>query len=58
VIFIGDDVTDEDAFKAIEQGIGVLVGRRASAATHQLNGIADVDKLLAWLAMPDKVGAS
>ena len=54
-IFIGDDVTDEDAFRAIDRGVGILVGHRASAATYQLDGIADVDKLLAWLARPGKV---
>jgi trehalose-phosphatase len=58
VVFIGDDVTDEDAFRSIERGVGVLVGRRATAATHQLNGIGEVDKLLAWLAMTGKVGQS
>jgi trehalose-phosphatase len=58
VVFIGDDVTDEDAFKAIDRGVGVLVGRRATAASHQLNGIGDVDKLLAWLAMTGKVEPS
>lgn len=58
VIFIGDDVTDEDAFRAIDRGIGVLVGRRATSATHQLDGIGDVDKLLAWLAMTGKVEPS
>ena len=49
VVFLGDDVTDEDAFRAIECGIGVLVGSRPTAATHQLDGIADVDTLLRWL---------
>jgi trehalose 6-phosphate phosphatase len=54
-VFIGDDVTDEDAFRAIDRGIGVLVGHRETAATHQLDGIADVDNLLAWLASACKV---
>jgi trehalose 6-phosphate phosphatase len=49
VLFLGDDVTDEDAFRAITRGIGVLVGSRPTAATHQLDGIADVDTLLRWL---------
>ncbi|MCC7124918.1 MAG: trehalose-phosphatase [Acidobacteria bacterium] len=48
-LFLGDDVTDEDAFRAITRGVGVLVGSRPSAATHQLDGIADVDTLLRWL---------
>ncbi len=49
VVFLGDDVTDEDAFRCIGNGIGVLVGNRPTAATHQLDGIADVDTLLRWL---------
>jgi trehalose-phosphatase len=52
-LFLGDDVTDEDAFRAIDSGIGVLVGSRPSAASHQLDGIADVDLLLRWLAGPE-----
>jgi trehalose 6-phosphate phosphatase len=50
VAYIGDDITDEDAFRAITCGIGVLVGLRPTAATHKLNGIADVDQFLRWLA--------
>ena len=49
VVFLGDDVTDEDGFRAVGRGIGVLVGSRPTAATHQLDGIADVDTLLRWL---------
>jgi len=49
VVFLGDDLTDEDAFREIDRGIGVLVGSRPTAATHQLDGIADVDTLLWWL---------
>jgi trehalose-phosphatase len=52
VVFLGDDVTDEDAFLSIDdgEGIGVLIGSRPSAATHQLQGIDQVDLLLRWLA--------
>lgn len=50
VAYIGDDITDEDAFRAITRGIGVLVGLRPTSATHKLNGIADVDQFLRWLA--------
>jgi trehalose 6-phosphate phosphatase len=49
VVFLGDDVTDEDAFRAVDRGVSVLVGSRPSSATHQLDGIADVDTLLRWL---------
>lgn len=49
VVFVGDDVTDEDAFEAIERGIGVLVGKRKTAARYQLDSTRDVTALLAWL---------
>ncbi|MCA1583422.1 MAG: trehalose-phosphatase [Acidobacteria bacterium] len=50
VVFLGDDVTDEDAFKVIDRGIGVLIGSRPTAASHQLPSIAEVDALLRWLS--------
>lgn len=50
VVFIGDDITDEDAFRAITNGIGVLVGSRESAATHRIANTREVEALLAWLA--------
>lgn len=50
VAYLGDDITDEDAFRAISSGIGVLIGLRPTAATHKLDGIADVDRFLRWLA--------
>ena len=50
VAYVGDDITDEDAFRAITSGIAVLVGLRPTAATHKLNGIADVDLFLSFLA--------
>ena len=49
-VFVGDDVTDEDAFKAIEQGIGVLVGSRETHATHRIGNTRDVDALLEWVS--------
>jgi trehalose 6-phosphate phosphatase len=57
VAYIGDDITDEDAFNAIEPGcgIGVLVGLRPTSATHKIDGIADVDRFLRWLATQGKV---
>lgn len=50
VAYLGDDITDEDAFRAITAGIGVLIGLRPTAATHKLDGIPDVDRFLRWLA--------
>ncbi|HEX5776183.1 MAG TPA: trehalose-phosphatase, partial [Caulobacteraceae bacterium] len=49
-IYIGDDLTDEDAFAAAAAagGHGILVGeRRETCATWRLD---DVDGVLAWLA--------
>jgi trehalose-phosphatase len=48
-VFVGDDVTDEDAFKAVKRGIGVLVGSRDTHATHKLADTHDVCRLLHWL---------
>jgi len=36
-------------FRAIDRGLGILVGSRPTFATHQLDGISDVDTLLRWL---------
>ncbi|MDQ0465727.1 trehalose 6-phosphate phosphatase [Caulobacter ginsengisoli] len=48
-VFVGDDLTDEDAFAFVERsgGMGVLVGpARETAASRRL---ADVEAVLAWL---------
>jgi trehalose 6-phosphate phosphatase len=48
-VFVGDDLTDEDAFEAASAlgGEGVLVGpARPSAARWRLDGVVDVT---AWL---------
>lgn len=48
-VFVGDDLTDEDAFVAAAamDGAGILVGpARASAARYRLD---DVDAVAAWL---------
>lgn len=52
-VFIGDDVTDEDGFRAVEQlgGLGVLVGdREDSAATARLSCHEQVRQLLERIA--------
>jgi trehalose 6-phosphate phosphatase len=51
-VFVGDDVTDEDAFRAIQDGIGVLVGERDTHAAHRIADINDVNSLLDWLTSP------
>lgn len=48
-VYLGDDVTDEDAFFALEQtGLGVLVSdlERESAADFRLNGVGEVELFL------------
>jgi alpha,alpha-trehalase len=47
-VYLGDDATDEDAFRAVRMGgVGVLVGRpRRSAARYRLTGPAEVRELL------------
>lgn len=48
-IYIGDDLTDEDAFRALEQcGIGILVGgqSQSTAAGYSLSNPAEVERFL------------
>ncbi len=52
-IYIGDDRTDEDAFRALEQrGIGILVSDQSppTAARYSLKNPAEVEEFLAVLA--------
>ena len=52
-IYIGDDRTDEDAFRALEQqGIGILVSEQSpfTAARYSLKNPAEVEEFLAALA--------
>lgn len=52
-IYIGDDVTDEDAFRALsDRGIGIQVSARPrrTAAGYRLAGPAEVRRFLARLA--------
>jgi trehalose 6-phosphate phosphatase len=46
-VFFGDDVTDEDAFRAVERGLTVVVGQRPSRARLRLNSPSDVAAVLA-----------
>jgi len=51
-IYLGDDRTDEDAFRSLpKHGIGILVGEhgRPTAAHCQLDDVWEVQKLLYYL---------
>lgn len=51
VIFLGDDVTDEDAFATLTgPDVGVKVGDGHTAAKHRIDTTMDVARLLAGLA--------
>lgn len=52
VLYVGDDVTDEDVFRArrLKRLVSVRVGRSAaSAASYFLSKQEEIDRLLAWL---------
>ncbi|WP_460490644.1 trehalose-phosphatase, partial [Corynebacterium nasicanis] len=50
-LFIGDDTTDEDGFRALREGdVGVKVGDGETAATHRIADIPAVAALLTALA--------
>ncbi len=60
-IYIGDDVTDEDAFQTIrEQGVGVLVSERVreTSARYMLRDTAEARWFLGWLADELEAGAA
>ena len=53
-IYIGDDRTDEDAFRALEQrSIGILVSEepRPTAASYSLRDPSEVQRFLRELAL-------
>ncbi len=59
-IYLGDDITDEDAFRAVAgRGIGLFVGSandpedsgRATAADYVLDTIGEVEEFLNWFAV-------
>ena len=50
--FFGDDLTDEDAFRALQdEGIGIIVEdtSRFTYATYRLNNPHEVDQFLGYL---------
>jgi len=52
-LYIGDDVTDEDAFRALrERGLGIVIRdheTRATSADYALEATEDVMRFLGWL---------
>ncbi|WP_442892715.1 bifunctional alpha,alpha-trehalose-phosphate synthase (UDP-forming)/trehalose-phosphatase [Agromyces sp. CCNWLW208] len=51
VLYVGDDITDEDAFATLEiDDVGVKVGQGKSLAAYRLRGPDDVAELLELLA--------
>lgn len=56
-VYIGDDVTDEDAFRALaDDGIGILVGKHSqlSAAKFHLDDVEQVEEFLEFLLNSDR----
>lgn len=50
-IYIGDDITDEDAFKVMGEGLAILVGDHGSKtqADYHLEDIGEVKEFLKWM---------
>lgn len=51
-VYVGDDTTDEDAFRALADvgGLGVRVGDEPTAASYRIPDPTAVERLLSWLA--------
>ena len=52
VVYVGDDVTDESAFRAVEpNGLGIRVGGdEPSSASCRVDSPAEVASVLSWFA--------
>jgi trehalose 6-phosphate phosphatase len=46
VLYLGDDVTDEDAFRALTDAVTVKVGDGDTAARHRVADLAGVQAVL------------
>jgi len=58
-VYVGDDVTDQDAFEAVRgRGLAIAASTRASGADIQIDGPAEVEELLRRLAADGLKGRS
>jgi len=53
VLYVGDDRTDEDAFRALPREITVKVGTEPTAANYFLEKVDDASRVLDWLLKID-----
>lgn len=53
-VYIGDDRTDEDAFRRLPDAITVRVGLGNTAARYYVEGVDEVTRFLKWLAEENK----
>lgn len=54
-VYIGDDATDEDAFKATRgHGLSVAASDRVTGADYRVNGPPEVERILAALCLPGR----
>lgn len=49
-VYVGDDTTDEDAFKTLEDGVSIKVGPEETAAEYRIEGPYQVRALADWIA--------
>lgn len=50
-VYVGDDATDAEAFRALPgRGLGIQVGGARGAAEYRLRGVREVHALLRWIA--------
>jgi len=53
-VYVGDDVTDEDAFRELEEGRGIAVGREETEADHVIPDPEAARALARWVAGPGR----
>ena len=59
VVYIGDSMTDEDAFRALSSGLTIRVGyKKGSAARYHFRNREEVDEFLGLLAQEIKIEKS